>query len=160
MAKLNQNESALSFAAAVTAMSVGTGKRLIRNFSYYKQTRDESISRQTCLDISKELRFNIFSLQNLYLDDTGSDSHGSFKVLIAKQIQDNLEELHRKVLFFEPDDIVEIIPAVDLLRSFWSDSSDPDFYENDLPVRMDKKIIPLVSGIQYQLEKLPELAYS
>jgi len=156
MAKLNRNDSALSFAAAVTAMSVGTGKRLIRNFSYYKQTRDESISRQTCLDISKELRFNMFSLQNLYLDDSGYDSHGSFKVLIAKQIQDNLEELHRKILFFEPDDIVEIIPAVDSLRSFWSDSSDPEFYNSDLPLRIDKQNIPLLTEIRRHLKKLPK----
>ena len=71
MAKLNQNNSALPFAAAVTAMSLGTGKRLIRNFSYYKQTYEETISRQTCQNIYSELRFNVFSLQNLYLDDAG-----------------------------------------------------------------------------------------
>lgn len=160
MAKLNQNESALSFAAAVTAMSLGTGKRLVRNYSYYKQIHDESISRQTCLDICKELRFNVFGMQNLYLDDAGSDSHGSFKVLIAKQIQDNLEELHRKVLFFEPDDIVDIIPALDSLRSFWSDSSDPDFYAGDLSLRIDKQTIPLLVDIQHHLKKLPEQSES
>ncbi|HKL15985.1 MAG TPA: hypothetical protein VJ915_10150 [Balneolaceae bacterium] len=156
MAELNQNNTALSFAAAVTAMSLGTGKRLIRNFSYYKQTRSETISRQLCLDICSELRFNVFSLQNLYLDDTPSDSHGSFKVLIAKQIQDNLEELHRKVLFFEPDDIIEIVSALDSLRAFWSESSDPGFYQDDLSLHIDKQIVPLLSDIQKHLKKLPE----
>lgn len=156
MAELNQNNSALSFAAAVTAMSLGTGKRLIRNFSYYKQTQTETISRQTCLNISAELRFNVFSLQNLYLDDTQEDSGGSFKVLLAKQIQDNLEELHRKILFFEPDDIIEIITALDLLRAFWSDSSDPGFYEHDLSIRIDKQVLPLLSDLQQLFKKLPK----
>lgn len=98
----------------------------------------------------------MFSLQNLYLDEAGSHSHGSFKVLIAKQIQDNLEELHRKVLFFEPDDIIEIIPAIDSLRSFWSASSDPEFYDSDLPLRIDKQNIPLLTDIRHHLNKLPE----
>jgi len=160
MAKLNQNENALSFAAAVTAMSLGTGKRLIRNFSYYNQTGTEVITRQTCLDICNELRFNTFSLQNLYLDDGQSESHGSFKVLLAKQIQDNLEELHRKILFFETDDILKIIPSLDSLRSFWSESSDPDFYDKKLSLRIDKQIIPLISDIQKRLRKLPEHANS
>ena len=160
MAKLNQNDSALPFAAAVTAMSLGTGKRLIRNFSYYKQTHTESISRQTCLDIYRELRFNVFSLQNLYLDDTGMDSHSSFKVMIAKQIQDNLEELHRKVLFFDTDDIVDMVPVLDQLRGFWSDSSEPEFYESNLPNRIDKYIVPLLSDIEQQLQKLPESSNS
>jgi len=160
MAKLNQNDSALPFAAAVTAMSLGTGKRLIRNFSYYKQTHTESISRQTCLDIYRELRFNVFSLQNLYLDDARADSHGSFKVIIAKQIQDNLEELHRKVLFFDTDDIVYMIPVLDQLRVFWSDSSEPEFYENNLPNRLDERIIPLLSEIEHHLKKLPEVSNS
>jgi len=160
MAELNQNNSALSFAAAVTAMSLGTGKRLIRNFSYYKQTCSETISRQTCINICSELRFNVFSLQNLYLDDTHTDSHGSFKVLIAKQIQDNLEELHRKILFFEPDDIIEIVSALDSLRTFWSDSSDPGFYEDELPLRIDNQILPLLSIIQKNLKTLPETTNS
>lgn len=160
MAKLNQNNSALPFAAAVTAMSLGTGKRLIRNFSYYKQTYEETISRQTCQNIYSELRFNVFSLQNLFLDDAGLDSHGSFKVILAKQIQDNLEELHRKVLFFDTDDIIDLIPVLDQLRVFWSDSSEPEFYDNNLSNRLDKRVVPLLSEAENQLKNLPELSDS
>jgi hypothetical protein len=156
MAKLNQNDSALSFAAAVTAMSLGTGKRLIRNFSYYKNSESETISRQTCIDICSEIRFNTFSLQNLYLDENQTDSHESFKVLIAKQIQDSLEELHRKTLFFDPDDIVEIIHSLDALRAFWSHSSSPDFYSSELSHRIDEQVLPHLSNIQTHLKELPE----
>lgn len=160
MAKLNQDDSALPFAAAVTAMSLGTGKRLIRNFNYYKQTHTETVSRQTCFTIYRELRFNLFSLQNLYLDNGQTDSQGSFKVMIAKQIQDNLEELHRKVLFFDTDDIVDLIPVLDQLRAFWSDSAEPGFYEDNLSERLDNQIIPLLSDIENYLRNLPELTNS
>ncbi|WP_340106340.1 hypothetical protein [Rhodohalobacter sp. 8-1] len=160
MAKLNQDDSALPFAAAVTAMSLGTGKRLIRNFTYYKQTHTETVSRRACLSIYRELRFNVFSLQNMYLDDARSEYHGSFKVMIAKQIQDNLEELHRKVLFFDTDDIVDLIPVLDQLRAFWANSSEPAFYDNNLSVRLDEQIIPLLSDIENYLLNLPELSDS
>lgn len=160
MAKLNQDDSALPFAAAVTAMSLGTGKRLLRNFNYYKQTDTETISRATCLAIYRELRFNVFSLQNMYLNNAEADSRSSFKVIIAKQIQDNLEELHRKILFFDTNDIVDLIPILDQLRAFWADSAEPQFYEDNLPVRLDVQIIPLLSDIDYFLQNLPELADS
>lgn len=160
MAKLNLDDSALPFAAAVTAMSLGTGKRLIRNFTYYKQNHTETVSQQTCLAIYKELRFNVFSLQNMYLEDTQTESRGSFKVMIAKQIQDNLEELHRKVLFFDTDDIVDLIPVLDQLREFWDESSEPDFYEDNLSVRLDQRVIPLLSEAEYYLKNLPKLSDS
>lgn len=156
MAKLNQNESALPFAAAVTAMSLGTGKRLMRNFSYYNQTEAEAVSRRACLDIYRELRFNVFGLQNLYLDDTHSTSHDSFKVMISKQIQDNLEELHRKVLFFEPDSIVELIRVLDRLRAFWADSFEPEFYHENLSAKLDEKVVPLLPDIHQFLQDLPK----
>lgn len=156
MAKLNQNESVLPFAAAVTAMSLGTGKRLMRNFSYYNQTETETVSRQICLDIYREIRFNVFSLQNLYLDDTHSSSHNSFKVIISKQIQDNLEELHRKVLFFEPDQIVELIPVLDQLRAFWANSFKPEFYHENLSIQLDEQVVPLLPEINQFLQNLPK----
>lgn len=160
MAKLNQKESALSFAAAVTAMSLGTGKRLMRNFSYYNQKDTEAVSRKMCLDIYRELRFNIFSLQNLYLDDVHSESHDSFKVMIAKQILDNLEELHRKVLFFDADDIVELILVLDSLRTFWRNSSEPGFYHEHLSYELDEQVVPLLPEINRFLQNLPEHSIS
>lgn len=156
MAKLNQNESALPFAAAVTAMSLGTGKRLMRNFSYYNQTEAETVSRQSCLDIYREFRFNVFSLQNLYLDDAQSSSHDSFKVMISKQIQDNLEDLHRKVLFFKPDQIVELIPVLDQLRAFWANSCESEFYHENLSIQLDEQVVPILPEINQFLQNLPE----
>lgn len=156
MAKQNLNDSPLSFAAAVTAMSLGTGKRLIRNFKYYKQTEPEIVSRESCNNINREIRFNIFSLQNLYLDSNDEATHGSFKVMIAKQIQDDLEQLHRTLLFFDADDIVNIIPILDQQRDFWSGSHNPDFYADILPQRINREILPLIEQTESLLYALPE----
>lgn len=156
MAKLNPNDSSLSFAAAVTAMSIGTGKRLIRNFKYYKQTEPEVVTRDSCINVNRELRFNVFSLQNLYLDEHNEATHGSFKVMIAKQIQDDLEQLHRNLLFFDADDIIDIIHILDQRRSFWAQSHDPGFYSDDLPQRINTEILPLIERTKTLLYALPE----
>ena len=156
MAKLNLNNPSLSFAAAVTAMSLGTGKRLIRNFKYYKQTEPEIVARESCIELNREIRFNVFSLQNLYLESNDQAAHGSFKVMIAKQILDDPEQLHRLLLFFDADDIIDIIPVLDERRAFWAQSQNPDFYDDDLPHRINREILPLIEQTESSLYALPD----
>jgi len=156
MAKLNSSTSALQFAAAVTAMSIGTGKRLMRNFHYYSGSEPDRVYSSECMQIYRELRFNLFSLQNLYLDHHESESRSAFKVLLAKQIQDNLEELHRKLLFFEVDEISGLIPVIDRLRSFWAGSVDPEFYDSELPSRIDNQLNSDFSTMEQHLQTLPD----
>lgn len=155
MAKLNESDSALPFAAAVTAMTLGTGKRLMRNFSYYKQNSSHTVLRRECIDIFNEIRMNVFGLQNLCLDDEGSAGTSSFKVMLAKQIQDNLEQLHRNLLFYDVDHIVTLIRKIDRLRSFWSDSSDAEFYTGNLSASIDTHVVSQFADIRDLLLELP-----
>lgn len=155
MAKLNQDNSALPFAAAVTAMTLGTSKRLMRNFTYYKQNSNQTVFRQDCICTFNELRFNVFGLQNLWLDKDPTDANSSFKVMLSKQIQDNLEQLHRDLLFFDVDHIVELIQHIDHLRSFWSESSKAEFYDDSLTNRIDKQVVFKFDGIRNLLNQLP-----
>ncbi|MFO7845925.1 MAG: hypothetical protein R6V27_05125 [Balneolaceae bacterium] len=161
MAKLDPNSSALSFAAAVTAMSLGTGKRLMRNYNYYTESSPDGATRSDCLDICRQFRANVFALQNLYLD-TEKHQHGnsSFKVMLAKQIQDNLEELHRKVLFFDVDQIVQVVSLIDHLRAFWTPCTEPEFYHDQLPSLIDRHVCSTFSELEHHLQNLPESSYS
>lgn len=158
MARLNNDSSTLQFAAAVTAMSIGTGKRLIRNFHYYRKETTEVVAKSECLHLYREIRLNLFGLQNLYLDELNhqSDTGSSFKVMIAKQIQDNFEDLHRKILFFDADLITELIPLIDSQRSFWKKSTEPEFYKNDLPIKIDRHLFTDFPAMERCLHSLPD----
>ncbi len=155
---MNNNSSMLQFAAAVTAMSIGTGKRLIRNFHYYRQETTEIVYKEECLHLYREIRQNLFGLQNLYLNDVNqqSDTSSSFKVMLAKQIQDNFEDLHRKILFFDADLIANIIPIIDRQRSFWKELTEPEFYENDLPIKIDRHLSTDFPAMEQYLHSLPD----
>lgn len=158
MAKLNENDSALSFAAAVTAMSIGTGKRLMRNFQYYRQSSDAVVTRPECLEILKQIRMNLFGLQNLYLNSSDEKQHhtsSSFKVMLAKQVQDGFEDLHRKVLFYDADYISEFIPLIDRNRSFWKDSTEPEFYDENLPRKIDRQLVSDFPVLKKNIMALP-----
>jgi len=157
MAKLNNESSSFQFAAAVTAMSIGTGKRLLRNFHYYRKETTEIVAKRECMEIYRAIRFNLFSLQNLYLDNGNqhSDTSAAYKVMLAKQIQDNLEDLHRKILFFDADLITELIPIIDRQRSFWKQSTEPEFYDDELPLKIDRHLLTDFLPIEHNLNSLP-----
>lgn len=148
----------LQFAAAVTAMSIGTGKRLIRNFHYYRQETTEVVTKAECLHLYREIRLNLFGLQNLYLSDVNqqSDTGSSFKVMLAKQIQDSFEDLHRKILFFDADFITDLIPLIDKQRSFWKESTEPEFYECNLPIKIDSHLSTDFPAMERYLHSLPD----
>lgn len=160
MAKLNSDRSTIQFAAAVTAMSMGTGKRLIRNFQYYRQDTPKTVAKWECLRIFYEIRLNIFGLQNLYMESAHPqyEMWASYKVMLAKQIQDAYEELHRKLLFFDADLIADLIPVLDRQRSFWADSTDPDFYSSELPEILDHHLTSDFSTLENHLQSLPEFS--
>lgn len=160
MAKLNDNQSTLQFAAAVTAMSLGTSKRLMRNFQYYRQENPEIVSKNNCLRIYREIRINLFGLQNMYLDENEecTNTGSSFKVMLAKQVQDGFEELHRKLLFFDADLIADLIPVLDRQRSFWAELVKPEFYNRDLPAKLDRHLISDFRAMEEELLTLPEFS--
>lgn len=162
MAELNNDRSTIQFAAAVTAMSIGTGKRLIRNFQYYRQDAPKPVAKWECLRIFYEIRLNIFGLQNLYLESTHhhNETWSSYKVMLSKQIQDAYEELHRKLLFFDANVIADLIPVLDRQRSFWADSTDPEFYSSELPEMLDHHLTSDFPTIENHLQSLPECSNS
>lgn len=156
MAKLNNSDSSVPFAAAVTAMSLGMSKRLMRNFRYYQKYQPETITRDKLLEICRDIRFDIFSLQNLYLNRPEQHTNTPFKVMIAKRVSDHFEELHRKLLFFDVDDITDIIPIIDQQRRFWDEAVEPGFYENDLPEKLQQILSSVYPDLENQIKKLPE----
>ncbi len=81
--------------------------------------------------------------------------HPFFYVAVAGNIHESLEELHRKLLFFDADDISEIIPLIDSERSFWSNCSDPHFYDKTLTNALEKSIPDTLCEIEDHLNRLP-----
>lgn len=156
MAKLNNSDSSVPFAAAVTAMSLGMSKRLMRNFRYYQKHQTETITRNKLREICRDIRFDIFSLQNLYLNRSNQRTGDPFKVMIAKRVSDRFEELHRKLLFFDVDNITAIIPIVDQQRRFWDEAVEPRFYDNDLPQKLQQVLSTVYPSLEKHIKKLPE----
>lgn len=151
MAKLN-SAGLLSFSAAAAAITLTTSQKLIKNFSYYKSQESDVIYRSDLLEVMKSIRFKSFSLHNMMENDRQSPV---FYVAVAGNIHESLEELHRKILFFEADDISEIIPLIDTERAFWSNCSDPDFYNYTLTKSLEKNTPETLRKIEDHLNRLP-----
>jgi len=158
MAELNPESDAKKIAAAATIMSLGTGRRLARNFSYYNRSDADVVSRRELQSLLLKIRRNSYNLENLYLHDEISAENGVFKVMLAKNILDEFEELHRKVLFFDPDKIQHIIPIIDRQRSFWKQSEDIEFYSNGLTEKLEHDVSADLLEIGSFLKELPEIS--
>jgi len=158
MAKLNPDSDAKKIAAATTIMSLGTGQRLARNFNYYKQSDDDLVTKHQLQSLLLKIRRNTYNLENLYLHKEASADNGVFKVMLAKNILDQFEEFHRKVLFFDPEIIQHVIPIIDRQRSFWKQSEEISFYSNDLPEKLEYDVSDDLLEIGTLLKELPEIS--
>lgn len=156
MAKLSLKSEAIQFAAAVTAMSLGTSRRLSRNFRYYKQSELNEIKRNDLQKISAQIRHEIYTLQNLFLNEKDSISSSPFKVMLAKSILDRFEELHRNLLFFDVDTIQSIIPVIDRQRYFWKQSTEVEFYDENLVHKLGTTVEKDLITLEASLETLPD----
>lgn len=155
MAKLNPAEL-LRFAAATTAMTLSTSRKLIRNFNYYKTSDPTTITKSELLSLYKRIRLDLFSLQNLLMNC--NENTTPYIVSLSGQIFDHFEELHRKVLFFDPDQLVEIIPVIDEQRKFWVQRTDIEFYKQNLLSHIENRVTGPMQKLEKQLEKLPDSA--
>ncbi len=144
----------MQFAAAVTAMSLGTSRRLSRNFRYYKQNKESEIRKSDLQKVCSLIRHEIYTLQNLYMNEENSVFSSPFKVMLAKSILDRFEELHRNLLFFNVDTIESIIPVIDRQRSFWQQSTEVKFYDENLIQKLDY-VIEDLRALKTSLETLP-----
>jgi hypothetical protein len=152
MAQVNR-DSLLTFAAAVSAVTLSTSGRLKRNFSYYRNGRSETIMRDELVLLCRGIRHDAFGLHNLMESD---ESRAPFFVALAGRIADRLEELHRKLLFFDSALIADIIPELDTERAFWANLTDPGFYSDLLTSRLEHDIPGKFIRIEIHLNRLPD----
>lgn len=158
MAQLKNSNSSIQFAAAASAVTLTTSRKLARNFRYYKSSDPGLVSRDDLVILCREARSEAFSMHNLITKDERNRS--PFLVSLAGQIFDQLEELHRKLLFFDAELISQIIPIVDQQRSFWKYLTNPEFYSQDLIHNLEHNIPRKFTKIESLIEQLPASANS
>lgn len=153
MAQLKKPNSSIHFAAAASAVTLTTSRKLVRNFRYYKSSDPGIVSRDELILLCREARSEAFSMHNVMTTDEIDRS--PFLVSLAGQIFDQLEELHRKLLFFDAESISQIIPHVDRQRSFWKNLTNPEFYSQDLIHNLEHSIPRKFTKIESLIEQLP-----
>lgn len=153
---MSLKSEAMQFAAAVTAISLGTSQRLSRNFRYYNQSELSNIKREDLQRIFVQIRHEIYTLQNLFLNEEDSVSSSPFKVMLAKNILDRFEELHRNLLFFDVDTIQSIIPVIDRQRRFWQQSTEVEFYDERLLQKLETAVEQDLISLEKSLQTLPD----
>lgn len=154
MAEL-EPDNPIRFAAAASAVALTTSRRLIRNYRYYRSVQPETIHREELTSLCRHIRQDLFGLRNLMDQE---QHHSPFYVSIAGEIDDRLEELHRKLLFFDAEEISHIIPLIDSLRKFWSGLDEPSFYGVHLAEALDRDIPVALETAEEEILKLPETA--
>lgn len=155
MAELSSKALA-NFTAASSALILTQSLRLIRNYRYYNNLSDDTASRDKLVAKVREARKLSFTLQNLMSRDEPDEA--PFFVAIAGGINDLLEEVHRKLLFFDADDIVDIIPLIDQQRKFWADFNEADFYDSTLTLKLDNSVPETLIKIEKNVIGLPPFA--
>lgn len=156
MAELNRE--LLTFTAAASGITLTIGKRLSRNFSIYRKRADqvEKVYRNDILkriDESVELSY---TLHNLMMDK--DNCNAPFMVAIAGQIVDLLDEIHHSLLLYPAENIIDIIPAVDSLREWWSKYTVPEFYCHRLSQHIEHQFPRKISIIETGVRALPYIA--
>ena len=153
MAKLDHSSGLLQFAAAATAVTLTSSQKLIRNSRYYKTSRSGNIYRDDLADMCRAIRQDTYGLQNLMMNEATAKS--PFLVALSGKIYDQLEELHRNLLFFDPGSISEIIPFVDQQRRFWEQLTEPDFYSDALLNELEYNVPHALDVIKQKIDSLP-----
>lgn len=154
MAQLS-NKALLNFSAATSALVLTESLRLIRNYRYYNNLDDGTISRDRIVDLVRDAKTLGFSLQNLM--SKAEPDEAPFYVSIAAAIYDRLENIHRNLLFFDAGDIVDIIPLVDRQRAFWQHFNDVHFYEADLIYELEHSVPETLQKIEKKVIGLPQI---
>lgn len=154
MAELNLS-STQQFAAAASALTLTTGRRLARNFLAYRNNDHVIINKDMIINLLNSIKHNCYSLHNLLENEP---SFTPFYVTVAGEINDHFEELHRALLYFPADKIDELIPIIDKQRAFWTDFTNTDFYCSELACALEHSVVHDLNFIKIQIDKLPESA--
>ncbi len=155
MAELS-SEHLANFTAASSALILTQSLRLIRNYRYYNNLSGNKASRETIQRRIRETRQLAFTLHNLMSRD--EPNFAPFYVSVAGGINDRLEEIHRKLLFFEAREITDMIPIVDKLRKYWRNFSGIEFYDEELINKLDFEIPETLIVLEKKAAYLPESA--
>lgn len=155
MAELSSKALA-NLTAASSALILTESLRLVRNYRYYNNLSNDRISRDKIVAKVRDARKLSFALQNLMSRDEPDEA--PFFVAIAGAINDLLEEIHRKLLFFDADDIVDIIPLVDQQRTFWAEFNEVNFYDSSLIRELDNSVPEKLIQIEKNVLGLPPFA--
>lgn len=152
MAELSSKALA-NFSAATSALILTESLRLVRNYKYYNNKAEDTVSRNQLLRNIRNARKLAFTLQNLMSKNESEES--PFYVSISGVINDLLEEIHRKILFYDADLIVEIIPIIDQQRTFWENFHQTEFYSSSLMKKLDHSIPEAFLKIEKKVIGLP-----
>lgn len=155
MAELSSKALA-NFTAATSALILTESLRLVRNYRYYNNISEDKVTREHLIQKVRNVRKLTFTLENLMTKNEPEEA--PFFVSIAGCINDMLEEIHRKILFYDADLIVDIIPLIDQQRNFWSDFTDTEFYDSRLLRELDHSIPETLLIIEKNLIGLPTFA--
>ncbi|TVQ65843.1 MAG: hypothetical protein EA360_07850 [Balneolaceae bacterium] len=149
--------SRFEIAAAVSAISLTTAVRLKRNFAYYRLQNNELqvIGKDELSDLCRQLSFNSFALLNIL--DRPELISSPFLISTANRINDNLEELHRKVLCYEAEAVIELIELIDSIRNYWNRYLDPSFYDEALIDYLNREQPEQILAIRKLIRNLPEI---
>lgn len=146
-----------NFAAASSSMMLVESLRLIRNYRYYNNIPGNSITRSSLLEQIRFTQSLVFTLHNLM--EKGDEEEAPFYVSIAGTINDVFEEVHRNILFYEPDEIVSIILEIDEQRRFWAGFCDTGFYNDQLVQKLEDTFPEKLRSLEKKIEKLPLIPY-
>jgi hypothetical protein len=154
MAELKKSELH-EFSAAAIALTLITGRKLMRNFRYYRSGGSDRVYRRELVSLCIAVRKDAFSLHNMMCSE---EKQPSFFVALAGRISDRLEELHRKLLFFDPDRITHAVKLIDRQRAFWNNSDNPDFYNDELLSALEHTVPDTMLKTEKVLKQLPDSA--
>lgn len=89
------------------------------------------------------------------LRDVGPDeislTHASlrpFLFILGRTVHDNLETLHRELLFYPADQIADLIPLIDRERRYWREYDSSNFYDDTLLLKLDHEILATLQDIE------------
>lgn len=136
-------------------MTLSVSMRCVRDFRYYRTEKPVTIQRSELEKVCKQVLENSFTLHNLLIDNISS-STWPFLFLIGRSIHDDLETLHRDLLFFEAEDIVNMIPVIDKERRQWKKYNQVSFYDKMLTGRLEHEIPSTLQNLLADLNKLPK----
>jgi len=140
-------------------MTLSVSLRCARDFRYYRSQKPVIIEREDLEKLCHQIRQNLFSLQNIMIKEI-THSLYPFLFLLGRAIHDDLETLHRDLLFFQADDLVEIIPLIDIERKRWHSYNQADFYDVELISQLDHQIPYNLDKILTHIRRLPLIADS